>query len=327
MDYPLDFASAYGQVTATGNIRCQPDDFQVDEVLGFEPCGEGEHLYMHIRKTGLNTLQLAGRLAGWAGIHSKDVGFAGLKDRHAVTSQWFSLYLPIARDLDWQLLADDQLELLGQARHRTKLRRGDHKANRFRLKVRNFSGDADQLSQKIAQIATEGVPNYFGEQRFGHGGSNLNGAHAMWSSSRREKNRQLRGFYLSAARAWLFNRLLSERVTAGCWRKAVEGDCLEPETGFPTGPLWGRGRLPTRDQALVLESKLSRDYPLFCDGLEHAGLKQERRSLVLQPKALHADLSTLAMSAGFEISFELPGGAFATSLLAELVNWTDSHKN
>jgi len=326
--YPLSFENALGEPVGRGVIRQQPQDFQVDEELGFEPCGEGEHLYLQICKTGLNTHDVAKQLADWAGIKPVDVGLSGLKDRQAVTSQWFSLYLPGTIDPDVTTLNADNLQVLAWGRHNRKLRRGEHFANRFALRIREFDGDPVELAARLARIADQGVPNYFGEQRFGRGGNNLLGAHQMWERRQREKNRQLRSFYLSAARSYLFNRLLSQRVTLGCWSSCIPGDVEEPDTlnhtAWPTGPLWGRGRLPTSDQALALEEGLRQSFPLFCDGLEHAGLQQERRSLVLKPRDFRADLSALAETGSFSLSFELPPGAFATSVLAELINWTDN---
>lgn len=319
-------------------MRAQPEDFFVDEVLGFEPDGEGEHVLLQVEKRNTNTQWLADQLAGFAGIPKRDVSYAGLKDRNAVTRQWFSLRLAGAPEPDWDNLPVDNVRVLQHARHRRKLRRGALQGNRFHLRVRELQGDLAALETRLQHIAQQGVPNYFGEQRFGHQGANLQQAVAMFQG-KRVKDRHKRSLYLSAARSFLFNELLSQRVARGDWNRAIAGDVMllagsnsyfVPEAndatiqqrlaGFdihPSGCLWGKGESPAQLEAAALERALAETHPVLCRGLEQAGLKQERRALRLPVADLHWNLA--AADQVLELRFTLPAGAYATSVLRELV--------
>ncbi|MHA1569724.1 MAG: tRNA pseudouridine(13) synthase TruD [Alphaproteobacteria bacterium] len=329
---------AFGVPEVRGVIRATPEDFFVDEILPFEPEGEGEHVLLHIEKRNTNTDWLAGQLARFAGIPKRDVSYAGLKDRNAVTRQWFSLGLAGKPEPDWQQLQLDSVRVLQHARHRRKLRRGALQGNRFRIVVRELQGELDTLPQRLERIRRQGVPNYFGEQRFGRDGNNLQRAVEMFRG-RRIKDRNTRGLYLSAARSWLFNELLSERVQAGDWNRAIPGDAMllagsnsyfvaeaidaEIERRLadfdihPSGPLWGRGTLATTSQALELEGCLSVAHPVLCRGLEKAGLEQARRALRLVVPDLESELDTAA--ATLILDFSLPPGSYATTVLRELI--------
>ncbi|MFO7592838.1 MAG: tRNA pseudouridine(13) synthase TruD [Pseudomonadota bacterium] len=331
------WAYALGQPTCHARIRSVPEDFIVDEVLGFDPDGEGNHAFLHIRKRNTNTAWLARQLAELAGVPISEVGYAGLKDRRAVTSQYFTVNLSGKTEPDWQQLASDDLQFLEITRHRRKLRRGKLRENRFCITLRDLSGDCD-LEMRLQRIASDGVPNYFGEQRFGHGGNNLVMARAMFRGEHRERDRHIRGLYLSAARSWLFNKVLSARVEQGTWNRALSGESLiangttsaftmriiskEIEGQIsrgalhPSGPLWGRGRPTSSADARALELKALEEEEPLCRGLERAGLQQERRPLRLPVKALHWSSErphTLTLS------FSLQPGAYATSVLREVV--------
>lgn len=319
-------------------MRAQPEDFFVDEVLGFEPDGEGEHVLLQVEKRNTNTQWLADQLAGFAGIPKRDVSYAGLKDRNAVTRQWFSLRLAGAPEPDWDNLPVDNVRVLQHARHRRKLRRGALQGNRFHLRVRELQGDLAALETRLQHIAQQGVPNYFGEQRFGHQGANLQQAVAMFQG-KRVKDRHKRSLYLSAARSFLFNELLSQRVARGDWNRAIAGDVMllagsnsyfVPEANdatiqqrladfdiHPSGCLWGKGESPAQLEAAALERALAETHPVLCRGLEQAGLKQERRALRLPVADLHWNLA--AADQVLELRFTLPAGAYATSVLRELV--------
>ncbi len=291
--------------------RSQPEDFLVDEVLGFEPSGEGEHLFLHIKKRDQNTQWVAGLLSQLAGIKRNDVSFCGLKDRFAVTTQWFSLYLPGLELNPGQLLHKD-FEILSMARHNKKLRRGMHNGNLFRLVLREFTALEDQFPEieaRLEKIAECGVPNYFGEQRFGHGCGNLIQAQTLIEHDQLKGNRRGTGMILSAARSWLFNLVLAERIRQGCWSTSME---FEAE---PCGPLWGRGRSAAGGDLEQLEQGILADWRDWCYALEHAGLKQDRRATVLVPDALQwkrLDRDRL------ELSFGLSAGSFATVVLREI---------
>ncbi|MEG3191949.1 tRNA pseudouridine(13) synthase TruD [Lysobacter sp. D1-1-M9] len=323
-------------------IRTTPEDFLVEELPAFEASGSGEHLLLTIEKRGINTAFAASRIAQWAGIGEVAIGYAGLKDRHAVTRQRFSVHLPrrIAPDLatlQEETSPDERLRVLHSTWHAKKLPRGALLGNRFVLVLREVRGERDAIEARLRAVAEQGVPNYFGQQRFGRDGANIAGALAMFAG--RRMRREQRGMLLSAARSELFNRVLAARVSAGHWNQALDGEVwmLEgsrsvfgPEpfsdtlaqrlAGFdihPTGPLWGRGEL--RSGAAVAELErlaLSGETAgSLCAGLEKAGLAQERRSLRLRP----GDLAWRWLdAAALELAFTLPAGTYATAVLAEL---------
>jgi tRNA pseudouridine13 synthase len=333
--YPLTCEYAYGGPQVTGLLRASPANFQVNEVLGFVPCGEGEHDFLQLRKTGINSAQLAQQIAELAGVKPMDVGYAGLKDRHAVTSQWFSVYRPKGAAVDWYQLEKNnekgkQVELLTVSRHHQKLRRGQHAANRFRLRITRCAGDLDNLKRHFEQIESSGVPNYFGPQRFGFGGGNLFSAQRLLVDKRPVRNRQLRGLYLSAARSYLFNQVLRARIKDASWQTFEEGDVasdLPSEQSLPTGPLWGRGRLATRQRIGDLEAAVVDGFSDWCHGLEHAGLKQDRRSLCLPVSELNWSVSPDTDNSVIEVAFSLPVGGYATSMIREIVDYREPERH
>ena len=320
----------------SGTIRATAEDFQVDEDLGFEPDGAGEHVFLKIRKRNANTDWVARQIARVAGVRPGDVSYAGMKDRNAVTTQWFSVQLP-GRDMpDWTPLQSDNLQVLSAVRNSRKLRRGALRGNRFTLVVRGLSAASTELEQCLRRIVAQGVPNYFGEQRFGHDAGNLDKAEAMFKGTLKVRDRHVRGLYLSAARSQLFNRVLSRRVMDGTWNQALPGEVLMLNGSHsvfvadtvdatleqrlatfdihPTGPLWGRGTSMAREQSLAVEQSALADYATFRTGLEHAGLSQERRALRLRVADLSWEFPTAET---LQLSFSLPAGAYATSVLKE----------
>ncbi len=331
-------AYAYGQPTARGRLRRSPEDFQVDERLGFEPDGEGSHAFLRIRKRGLNTQWVASRLAELAGVRPVDVGFSGLKDRNALTTQWFSVNLSGKDEPEWETLNSGELLVLAVTRHGRKLRRGSHGCNHFLLMLRDLEGDTAELENRLKAMITDGIPNYFGEQRFGKGGGNLPRAAAMFAGEIRVRARHKRGLYLSAARSMLFNRVLSQRVTDGAWNRPLAGDVMmldgshsifalgevnaEIETRIalgdihPTGPLWGRGESLVANGVRALETRALEGCGEWCEGLERAGLKQERRALRVNT----ADISWEEQGkSDLRLEFTLPRGAYATVVVRELL--------
>ena len=326
--------------TASGRLRTCPEDFQVDEVLGFEPDGEGEHALLHVRKRNTNTDWLARQLAKHAGVRAADVSYSGQKDRAAVTTQWFSVHLPGRPDPDWSALASDDVEFLHIGRHARKLRRGSHRANRFVITVRELEGDAAGLEPVLQRIAADGVPNYFGEQRFGRGGGNLERAEALFAGELKRVDRQQRSMYISAARSHLFNAVLARRVTDGVWNRAVDGDMMMLDGSqsvfavetvdadierrvremdiHPTGPMWGRGTNPATGACRALEDEVLAPWSTLRDGLEHVGLKQERRALRLPVAGLSWEFPD---AGSLRLCFTLPRGAFATVVLREVVDY------
>lgn len=333
------FPAAY-PAPLTGHFRVLPADFIVDEQMDFALSGEGEHLWLQVRKTGANTDWVGNQLAHCAGISGKDVSYAGLKDRHAITTQWFSLQLPGKDEPDFAALPAE-IEILAQSRHDKKLRRGALSGNRFSLTLRHCSGDFAEAEAICQQISQQGIPNYYGEQRFGHNFGNLRKAERWFAEGIAPKQRNQRSLYLSAARSWMFNHILAARVKQGTWHQRVPGDVFMFEGGnawfaddaadttlqprlealeiHPTGALWGRGELGTLAQARELEAEQTTLFPIFCAGLEKQGLKQERRALRIKVGEVGfevLDAETL------RLSFELPPGSYATVFLEQLGAFT-----
>ena len=273
----MSVPSAFGAPVLAARIRVAPEDFRVEELPAFEPSGSGEHLLLEVEKRGLNTAFVAARLARWAGIPEAGVGHAGLKDRHAVTRQRFSLHLPKKQAPDLDALQVEGLRVLEVAWHGRKLQRGALAGNRFELVLREVAGDRAAIEERLARIATRGVPNAFGEQRFGHGGGNVGKALAMFAQEGRGRRmgRNQRAMLLSAARSALFNRVLAARVADGSWDRGLEGEVwmlagsrsvFGPEPWgealaarlatfdiHPSGPLWGRGELRSQGACRALE--------------------------------------------------------------------------
>lgn len=322
---------AFGRPSLSGVLRSAPTDFLVEERLGFAPDGDGPHRLLWIEKTGANTEWVARQLARCAGCRPMDVGFSGMKDRHAVTRQWFSVPEP-RTSLDWRSLDIEGVEVLEVHAHRRKLRRGAHRANRFVLTLRGVHGD-DDLETRIASVRGHGVPNWFGPQRFGREGDNV--ARAVDGARG--------GIYLSAARSYLFNAVLAERVRYGTWNCLLPGEAVQLEGSgsffvadaedgelerrlrefdiHPSGPLWGMGELPARGTARELEIAVADGMPEIAGLLAAAGMRHERRALRLAVRAL--EWSRPANDV-LVLAFELAAGAFATSVLREFINFTSA---
>jgi tRNA pseudouridine13 synthase len=318
-------------------IRSRPEDFVVEEIQGTEPEGQGEHVWVLLEKTGCNTEHAARCLARAAGVPPGAVGYAGRKDRHAVTTQWFSVHLPGKDAPDWSAHLGPEFRVLRSERHGRKLKTGHLMGNRFRLTLRNCRGDLAGLEERLDRLSALGVPNYFGPQRFGRDGANLDKARAMFEGKIRVRDRKLRGLYLSAARSELFNRVLAKRVEQGTWCKALPGDvmildgsrshflaetvdaALEARVRIgdvhPSGPMWGKGDLHTRGEVAALDQAVADGEPVLAQGLVEAGLKQERRALRMPVNRLayeRLDGETMVLA------FELPAGGYATMVLAEI---------
>lgn len=308
--FDLDFPRAFLPLAAQADFRAVPEDFFVDECLGFDLSGSGEHLCLHIEKRSQNTVWVAKQLAEIAGIKQMDVGYCGLKDRHAVTRQWFSLYIG-QRDLDWQSIKLEGCQILLASRHDKKLRPGAHQGNAFLIRLRNVCGDQHELDRRWQEIGSLGVPNYFGEQRFGRDGANLQQAIDLLPAHARVWRERKNQFVVSAVRSYLYNRVLADRVLKQDWREVVAG---EPES-VPTAPLWGRGRGLSRETLAEREQLLLEPYAQYQEKLEHLGLQQERRALLLRPERLVSQRDDL----GWQLGFSLPVGTYATSVLRELL--------
>ena len=327
----------------SADIRALPEYFHVDEILPFEPDGSGGHVWLKIKKRGINTDWLANELAKFSGVKSVAVGYAGLKDRHAVTRQWFSINLEGFDEPNWSEFENDDIQIVEQTRHGKKLKRGVLAGNRFKLRLTNIVGEQALWQASLKQVKECGVPNYFGEQRFGHQMANLDRVEHWFSSGNAPRKRNQKSIYLSAGRSWLFNLVLAQRIKQGCWNKAILGDMMllsgtkaslflveqvdEVLTTrvstmdiHPTGVLWGQGNAKNTADSVALENLVLSDWADWKEGLEQAGLERAQRALRLFP----ADFSWLFLDdRQLEIEFSLPAGSYATSVLRELANCTN----
>lgn len=330
-----DWPFAHGGAPLTARLRTTPDDFLVEEIPGFAADGEGEHVLLWIEKRDSNTQWVARELARFADVKTMAVGFAGLKDRHAVTRQMFTVQLAGKPEPDWAAFPHAEVKILGHARHRRKLKRGALKGNRFTLVLRDVAGAREDAERVLTRIAERGVPNYFGEQRFGRDGDNVEQARAMFAGQ--HVDRALRSILISAARSELFNAVLARRVQDDTWDKPLDGEvwCLAgshsrfgpeaftPELAerlargdiHPSGPLWGRGELPASGAARAIEQGVVAEMSDLCAGLERVGLEQDRRALRLSPQDFA--WRWLADDA-LRLSFALPAGSYATTVVREL---------
>jgi tRNA pseudouridine13 synthase len=332
---PQVLPRAFGESVLTAKFRVAPEDFLVEELPSFEPAGQGEHLLLTIEKRGMNTAFAAKRIAQWAGIPEMGIGYAGMKDRHAVTRQRISVHLPKRVSPDLATLQSDDLRILESHWHNRKLPRGALAGNRFVILLRDVQGDHGAIETRMENIRDHGLPNYFGEQRFGRDGDNVEAARRMFAGQR--VKREQRSIYLSAARSELFNAVLAARVDAGNWHVGCEGEVWmldgthsvfgpEPTTPelqeraarldiHPTGPLWGTGELRSREQARAIEETAVAPSADLRAGLEKAELKHERRALRVRVADLQWDWPE---ETALRLGFTLAPGAYATGLLAEL---------
>ena len=338
LNFDTRFPTAHGEPLTHAKLKTFPQDFIVEETLAFPLSGQGEHLYLYIRKTNANTEWVSKQLARQLGVAQRDIGYAGLKDRHGVTSQWFSLPGKNISQEKLDTLDIEGVELSEICRHERKLRKGAIKHNRFTICLRDISVATTSLHQRLALIEQQGVPNYFDEQRFGRQRGNLSAAQQMFQRKLRPSRFQ-RGLYLSAARAWLFNQILARRVSQHTWNTAMTGDVfrLEGSKRFftpdtidedirarlvqcdihPTAAMWGEGELQSHADTAELEQAVAHQWQVFAEGLIAARLTQDRRPLRVLPQQmsyrLEPDLHTLTLS------FALPAGSYATAVMRELV--------
>lgn len=339
----LDWPTSSGRRVGAGLLKATPADFRVDEILDVSRCQGGEHLYLQIEKTGDNTEFVARQLSGIAGCRPFDVGFCGLKDRHAVTRQWFSLYRPGLEHEDAGLIerVGQTWPVLSSCRGQKKLRRADHSGNWFDIVLSQVQGSRDRIDTALNLLREQGAPNYFGPQRFGHQGGNLDRAVTMNPASMisrrrgkmRGRNRSASGsadaknvLYFSAARSWLFNEVLAERVDAGNWRNLLEG---EPgldgvEDMLPTGPLWGDGGTGATGIQGEYERQVVSRYPRVEAVFSLTRMKPERRPLVLMPQGLQW---VWLGGDRLRLSFGLMPGQYATTLLSDVFDSVTSGGN
>lgn len=308
------------------------------EIPSFELSGAGEHDYLYIEKTNANTPWVARALARHAGVPVRDVGYAGMKDRRAVTRQWFSVRRPGGAKANWQQFELEGVSILESRRHNRKLRRGAHRGNHFQLLIRDLADPNATLQGRLEAIAETGVPNYFGAQRFGRNGNNIHLAQRMFT--RKRMPREQRSIALSAARSLIFNDVLSARVSAGSWHTILQGDIANLDGSgsifpvvdadaelqqrcrdfdiHPTGPLWGKGAPTTSGETAELEKQAARHRQELTTGLERT-TDESRRALRLIVQDLQWDLHEDSLL----LKFSLTRGSFATAVLRELITYTE----
>ncbi|MBJ7539651.1 tRNA pseudouridine(13) synthase TruD [Marinomonas transparens] len=344
---------AWSKPTITGDLKTNVQDFYVEEQLGFEPDGKGEFCFVFIEKLGVNTDFLAKRLAQVAGIAPNKVTYSGVKDRHACTRQWFCLHVlnkePDLSALDEAFREPESVRVIAQLRHSKKLRTGAHIGNRFVLRLRELEGDLDELTTRLNLIKQAGVPNYYGPQRFGINGNNLHNGKGFVLQGRqsRRKLSKTESFWLSAIRSWCFNQALSDQVDNGMWARLCDGDIgqlqrtdeqfrvreMTPQMHLsamkgaisPVLPLisegWEAGTGKPRE--LAIKESLAEDSELVA-ALLAFDLSRDSRLARLVP----IDMAWELLNKGEEkpqliVEFSLTKGCFATSVLREMIDFTD----
>ncbi len=322
-------------------LKSVNEDFIVTEQLGFEPSGEGQHRLLWIEKSGQNTEWVARQLAKAAGISARDVGYSGLKDRNAVTFQWFSVDLAGKPEPNWaecfSELEDGYVKILRSESHHRKLRTGTHVSNQFEIVLREASGaDLDLLDERV-NLAQKGVANFFGAQRFGHEGKNIQQAFEMLTGEFKPRKRALKGILLSAARAHLFNEMLKKRLadfgdlsprvgdvmqmsnsTSVFVVEALNDDVLgryEQQDIHVALPLWGDGDLLAQGGMADWYAEFAQEYSPWIEGLKKQRVDAAYRSSRLIPRNLKAQVYNSDIS----IQFELTRGAYATVICEGLV--------
>ncbi len=330
---------AHGAPLPPAELKAVPEDFHVEERLSFEPSGAGPHWLLRVEKRSANTRWVAAEIARLAGVAAGEVGYAGLKDRHAIAVQWFSVPSLASAAEFWLNTRTPEFKVLEARANLRKLRVGALSGNRFRIRLRHVMWSREQLDSKLDALRAHGVPNYFGPQRFGRDGYNLDRAAAWMQSGSAPRGRAERSFALSAARSLVFNAVLARRVEAGDWSQLAPGDLASLEGSgshfsvtavddelrrrlgefdiHPSGPLWGRGLPASQGQALQHELEVSREYAALIDLLGAQGLTQERRALrcAIRELSSERDANTLTLS------FTLGRGQFATAVLREICDF------
>lgn len=318
-------------------LKASFEDFIVEEILGFDLSGEGEHLWLYIQKTGMNTQEAIKRISHYSNIPKRHIGYSGLKDKQAVTSQWLSLYLPGKEDIDFSQFNDENIIIKTLKRHNKKLKVGTHKQNRFILTLRDIQKEFSEIESTLQSIKQNGYINYYGEQRFGH--DNLSLA-TQWIKGTYTPKRHEKGFLYSVIRAYLFNAYIDDRLAQGTFEKPLIGDIVSLSHGssffkvdsaaekdikarFKKGeillaaPLIGKlQKLHYDDEALQSYLRFCEPYQEYIDFLNSENLEMQFRATKVLPENLsyqyNENDNTLVLH------FTLIKGAYATTLVDAL---------
>lgn len=338
----------HGTAISRGDLKTYVDDFVVEEQLGFAFSGEGEHHLLWIEKANTNTAYVAEQLAAYSKIPLRDISYAGRKDKFARTRQYFSVYQGKHTSPDWQGFEHPNIRIMASTRHHKKLRTGALKSNKFSLIIRNIEPRSHaQWEHRMTQIQKYGVPNYYGQQRFGemqtNNGMVLNGNLKLglrMAQGEKIKNRNKRSMAISALRSYLFNEVLSCRISQQLHAQVLLGDALQLSGSNSyfvvtasddmstlnqrlathdvqiTAPLVGSGLLYVKEKALELEQSILARHPSIVKVLASIGLKQERRPAMLYPQNMQWSVENSQLS----LSFSLPSGCFATAVVREIID-------
>lgn len=329
---------AYLQKTPTKQtalLKAECADFVVKEQLGYDMSGDGEFVAVKVRKTDCNTLFVGEQLAKFAGISARNMSYAGLKDRKAVTEQWFSLQMPGQPTPDFSQFSLEGVEILDVTRHQRKIRIGSLQGNHFEILLRNVE-ETDELKVRLDFLAKNGFPNYFTEQRFGRDGNNLTQALRWANGEIKVKDRNKRSFYLSAARSEMFNLIVSKRMELNLAQQILVGDVLQlngshswfvvdesedlaqlqqrlaQQDVLLTAPLIGE----EEKSAVDFENEIFAQHQALFPLMRQERMKAARRPILMQPQQFQWQFEPN----GLRLKFYLPAGSYATALIRELVN-------
>ena len=319
----------------TALLKAECADFVVKEQLGYDMSGDGEFVAVKVRKTDCNTLFVGEQLAKFAGISARNMSYAGLKDRKAVTEQWFSLQMPGQPTPDFSQFSLEGVEILEVTRHQRKIRIGSLQGNHFEILLRNAE-ETDELKVRLDFLAKNGFPNYFTEQRFGRDGNNLTQALRWANGEIKVKDRHKRSFYLSAARSEIFNLIVSKRMELNLAQYILVGDVLQlngshswfvvdesedlaqlqqrlaQQDVLLTAPLIGE----EEKSAVDFEHEIFAQHQALFALMRQERMKAARRPILMQPQQFQWQFEPN----GLRLQFDLPAGSYATALIRELVN-------
>lgn len=330
--FSLPFVNVNTDPLPDAGFKLAPEDFQVIELMGIEPSGEGEHLWLEVKKSEKNTQDVARDLARHFNVEKHAVAYSGLKDKNAVTQQWFSVHLPGKSEPSLPVFK--QVDFLSRTRHTKKLKTGVHEGNRFIITLRNVS-DMDALVKNLELVKQQGFPNYFGHQRFGFHRGNLEKAQDWLTTGKRPRQRFLEGMYLSALRSYIFNITLSERIQSQCWNHLTEGEigqfdwsksgfvvedvedarCASGEVHPAINLFDDRAKLPESISELESESWFGQ--------FKKKRFSPEQRALRVIPRNMNWHVLE---GPDIEITFDLPRGSYATSCLKEVCNLVEPNR-
>ncbi|MDH5353500.1 MAG: tRNA pseudouridine(13) synthase TruD [Gammaproteobacteria bacterium] len=336
-------AYPYGSALTTGRLKEQAADFKVTENLGFEPSGEGEHLFLLVKKAGMSTHELIDAIARDFKLKPRDIGYSGLKDKLAVTQQWLSLHLP-GQMHQFNMPEIDAYTILQQSWHHRKLKPGTHRTNSFEVIVRNLEGFTEDTERQINAIKSAGMANYFGQQRFGERLDNVSRALQIFSNPRktRKLSRNKKGIYLSSLRSHLFNQILSSRIDSGYWQEPIEGDVYMlsgSQSIFyealnddirnryksfdlsSSASLFGDGNSKLADKAQAIEEQVFSGHPEIVDCLRRLKAKLQMRPVRVAVEDLNVEYQEKEKT--LLIKATLPSGSYFTTLLDHFIDTRD----